>query len=86
MRFALPSLAALAPIGPTYVDQVTLPADGELPPALIDFRKSFGRPTALARLAKLEKLGLNLDSDLERHLERRVTESNVAGAVGTGGC
>jgi enoyl-CoA hydratase/carnithine racemase len=59
----------------SYVDQVTLPADGELPPALMDFRNSFGRPTALARLAKLEKLGLNLDSDLERHLGRRVTES-----------
>ena len=59
----------------SYVDQVTLPPDSELPPALTDFRQSFSRPGPLARLAKLEALGLNTDSDLERHLGRRVVES-----------
>lgn len=59
----------------SYVDQVTLPADSELPPALADFRRAFGRPGPKVRLAKLEELGLNIDSDLERHLGRRVVES-----------
>lgn len=59
----------------SHVDQVTLPADSELPPALTDFRQSFGRPGPVARLARLEALGLNTDSDLERHLGRRVVES-----------
>lgn len=58
-----------------YVDQVTLPPDSELPPALTDFRQAFGRPGPLARLAKLEALGLNTDSDLERHLGKRVVEA-----------
>jgi enoyl-CoA hydratase/carnithine racemase len=59
----------------SYVDQVTLPPDSELPPALADFRHAFGRPGPRARLAKLEELGLNIDSDLERHLGRRVVET-----------
>ena len=59
----------------SYVDQVTLPPDSELPAALTDFRQSFGRPGPLARLAKLEELGLNTDSDLERHLGKRVVEA-----------
>jgi enoyl-CoA hydratase/carnithine racemase len=59
----------------SYVDQVTLPPETELSPALTDFRQSFTRPGPLARLAKLEALGLNRDSDLERHLGRRVVES-----------
>jgi enoyl-CoA hydratase/carnithine racemase len=59
----------------SYVDQVTLPGDSELMPALLDFRQSFGRPGPPARLARLEALGLNRDSDLERHLGRRVVES-----------
>src|SRR5262245_13288883 len=58
-----------------HVDQVTLPPDNELPPALLDFRQAFGRPGPQARLAKLERLGLNIDSDLERHLGRRVVEA-----------
>ncbi|HMF95645.1 MAG TPA: enoyl-CoA hydratase/isomerase family protein [Vicinamibacterales bacterium] len=59
----------------SHVDRVTLPPDSELPPALADFRQSFGRQGPLARLARLEELGLNIDSDLERHLGRRVVES-----------
>jgi enoyl-CoA hydratase/carnithine racemase len=64
----------------SHVDQVTLPPDSELPPALTDFRQAFGRPGPLARLAKLEELGLNIDSDLERHLGKRVTDAAPDGA------
>jgi enoyl-CoA hydratase/carnithine racemase len=59
----------------SYIDQVTLPADSELPPALADFLELFSRPGPQARFAQLEALGLNIDSDLERHLGRRVGES-----------
>ena len=59
----------------SYVDQITLPPDGELPPALTDFRQAAGRPGPRARLAKLEELGLNVDSDLERRLGKRVVEA-----------
>jgi enoyl-CoA hydratase/carnithine racemase len=58
-----------------YVDQVTLPPDSELPPALLEFFESAGRPEARARAAKLEALGLNVDSDLERNLGQRVVEA-----------
>ena len=46
--------------------------------ALQDFRQAFGRPGPVARLSRLEELGLNVDSDLERHLGRRVVESAPA--------
>jgi enoyl-CoA hydratase/carnithine racemase len=59
----------------SYVDQVTLPADTELPPALVDFRELFGRPAQQAQWARLQELGLNIDSDLERSLGRRVVDS-----------
>jgi len=59
----------------SYVDQVTLPADSELPPALEDFRELFGRPAQQAQWARIQALGLNPDSDLERRLGRRVVES-----------
>src|SRR5215204_2955812 len=59
----------------SYVDQVTLPADSEFPPALADFFEMFGRPGQQARSARLEALGLNVDSDLERSLGRRVVEA-----------
>jgi enoyl-CoA hydratase/carnithine racemase len=59
----------------SYVDEVTLPADGEFVPALADFFDSFGRPAQQARFARLEELGLNTDSDLERSLGRRVVEA-----------
>jgi enoyl-CoA hydratase/carnithine racemase len=63
-----------------YVDEVTLPPDSELPPALTDFLQAFGRPGPLARAAKLQQLGLNTDSDLERHLGKRVVEAAPDGA------
>jgi enoyl-CoA hydratase/carnithine racemase len=59
----------------SYVDQVTLPAKGELGPPLDDFRELFGRREQQAQWARLEELGLNADSDLERSLGRRVVES-----------
>ena len=59
----------------SYVDQVTLPADSELSPALDDFRELFGRPAQQAQWARLQALGLNTDSDLERSLGRRMLEA-----------
>src|SRR5262249_432612 len=50
----------------SYVDQVTLPADSELPPALDDFFELSAAPAQREQLARLEALGLNTDSDLER--------------------
>jgi enoyl-CoA hydratase/carnithine racemase len=64
-----------------YIDQVTLPPDDELPPALRDFFESSARPDTLARTAKLVELGLNTDSDLERRLGARVVESGAREAV-----
>jgi enoyl-CoA hydratase/carnithine racemase len=59
----------------SYVDQLTLPADSELPPALADFFELLGRPAQQAHFARLEALGLNTDSDLERRLGQRVVEA-----------
>jgi enoyl-CoA hydratase/carnithine racemase len=59
----------------SYVDRVTLPADSELPPALADFFELLGRPAQQAQSARLEALGFNTDSDLERSLGRRVVEA-----------
>jgi enoyl-CoA hydratase/carnithine racemase len=59
----------------SYVDKVTLPADRELPPALADFFELLGRPAQQEQFARLAALGLNVDSDLERSLGRRVVES-----------
>ena len=59
----------------SYVDRVTLPADSELPPALDDFRELFGRPAQQAQWARIQALGLNTDSDLERRLGQRVVEA-----------
>jgi enoyl-CoA hydratase/carnithine racemase len=59
----------------SHVDQVTLPADSELPPATADFRELFARPAQQAQWARLQELGLNTDSDLERSLGRRVVET-----------
>jgi enoyl-CoA hydratase/carnithine racemase len=58
-----------------HVDRATLPPDSELPPASADFRELFARPAPQARWARLEELGLNSDSDLERSLGRRVVEA-----------
>jgi hypothetical protein len=59
-----------------YVDHLTLPADSELPPALADFFELLGRPAQQAQFARLEALGLNTESDLERFIGRRVVESS----------
>ena len=59
----------------SYVNHVTLPTDSELVPALADFFELSGRPAQQAQLARLEALGLNIDSDLERYLGRRVVEA-----------
>jgi enoyl-CoA hydratase/carnithine racemase len=59
----------------SYVDRVTLPPDSEFPPALADFFQILGTPAQQERSARLEALGLNIDSDLERHLGRRVVEA-----------
>ncbi len=59
----------------SYVDRVSLPADREFAPALADFFEMIGRPAQRANSARLEELGLGVDSDLERSLGRRVVES-----------
>ena len=59
----------------SYVDQITLPANSELPPALADFLELSGRPEQQARFARLETLGLNTDTDLERSLGRRFLDA-----------
>ncbi len=59
----------------SYVDQVTLPPNSELGPPLDDFRELFGRPAQQTQWARLQELGLNLDSDLERSLGGRLLES-----------
>ena len=58
-----------------YVDHVTLPPDSEFPPALADFFDMLARPEQQVRSARLEELGLNIDSDFERSLGRRVVEA-----------
>jgi enoyl-CoA hydratase/carnithine racemase len=63
----------------SYVDQVTLPADSELTGPLADFRELFARPGQQAQWTRLQALGLNTDSDLERSLGRRVIESLPGG-------
>jgi enoyl-CoA hydratase/carnithine racemase len=59
----------------SHVDRVTLPPDSELPPATADFRELFARPEQQTQWSRLQQLGLNTDSDLERSLGRRVLES-----------
>jgi enoyl-CoA hydratase/carnithine racemase len=59
----------------SYVDQVTLPANSELGPPLDDFRELVARSAQQAQWARLQELGLNTDSDLERSLGGRVVES-----------
>jgi enoyl-CoA hydratase/carnithine racemase len=59
----------------SYVDKVTLPADSELPPATADFRELFARPAQQAQWARLQELGLNTSSELERSLGRHVVET-----------
>ena len=63
----------------SHVDRVTLPPDSEFPPALADFFELLGRPAQQAQIGRLEALGLNTDSDLERSLGRRVVETTPGG-------
>ena len=56
---------------------MTLPPDSEFPPALTDFFEILGRPAEQAESARLKELGLNVDSDLERSLGRRIGEPLV---------
>ena len=59
----------------SHVDRVSLPPDSELPPATADFRELFARPAQQTQWSRLQQLGLNTDSDLERSLGHRVLES-----------
>ena len=59
----------------SYVDQVTLPAESELDPPVGDFRELFPRPRQQAQWSRLQELGLNKESDLERSLGRRLVET-----------
>jgi enoyl-CoA hydratase/carnithine racemase len=59
----------------SHVDRVTLPPDSELPPATADFRELFARPAQQTQWSRLQQLGLNTDSELERSLGRRVLDS-----------
>ena len=59
----------------SYVDQVTLPAESELTGPIADFRELFTRPEQQAQWARLQALGLNTDSDIERSLGRLVVDS-----------
>ncbi len=61
-----------------HVDRVTLPAEAELTGPITDFRELFARPAQQAQWARLQALGLNTDSELERSLGRRVVESRPA--------
>ena len=58
-----------------YVDAVTLPPDSEFPPALAEFFELLSRPDRREQAARLELLGFNADSDFERSLGKRITES-----------
>ena len=59
----------------SYVDLTTLPSNTELAPPVNDFRELFGRPAQQAQWARLQQLGLNTDSDLERSLGQRLVDS-----------
>jgi enoyl-CoA hydratase/carnithine racemase len=58
-----------------HVDRATLPPDNELPLAIADFRELFARPAQQEQWARLQALGLNADTDLERSLGRLVVDS-----------
>ena len=59
----------------SYVDLTTLPSNSELTPPVNDFRELFGRPAQQAQWTRLQQLGLNTDSDLERSLGQRLVDS-----------
>jgi enoyl-CoA hydratase/carnithine racemase len=64
-----------------HVDAVTLADNSEYPPALDDFCELSAQPHQMALLTRLEDLGLNTDSDLERRLPERVAEIGRAMAA-----
>jgi enoyl-CoA hydratase/carnithine racemase len=64
-----------------YVDAVTLPEDGELPPALEDFFELSARSRQQALATHAQELGLNTDGDLERRLGERVVEASREVAI-----
>ena len=66
-----------------YIDRVTLPLDGELPPALTDFFRASSRPGTVNRSATLATLGLNHDGELERRLGKRVVDASPSPAKGS---
>ena len=68
-----------------YVDQVTLPSDAELAPALADYCDSLRRPAQQQRYARLEALGLNTAGDLEWRLGQRVVEALSPWDLGAAG-
>jgi hypothetical protein len=51
-------------------------ADSKLSPAIADFRELLGRSVQQAQLARLQELGLNTDSDLER-THRRIASGRL---------
>jgi enoyl-CoA hydratase/carnithine racemase len=59
----------------SYVNDVTLPDPDELASPIADFRELFARPAQQEQWARLQELGLNRDSDLERSLGQRVVET-----------
>jgi hypothetical protein len=59
----------------SYVDLTTLPSNSELGPPVNDFRQLFGRPEQQEQWTRLQQLGLNTDSDLERSLGQRLVDS-----------
>ena len=58
-----------------HVDRLTLPDVADVPLALGDLHQLPAGSAQQAQWARLERLGLNIDSDLERSLGRRVVES-----------
>ena len=60
----------------SYVDLTTLPNNNELTPPVNDFRELFERPLQQAQWTRLQQLGLNTDSDLERSLGQRLIDSH----------
>jgi len=58
----------------SHVDPITLPDNTEYAPALKDFFDLSALPRQEAPLTRLDQLGLNTDSDLERNMGQRVAE------------
>ena len=57
------------------------PADSKISPSFDDARETFARPAQQAHWARLEALGLDTNSDLERSLGRRVVEGLIEARI-----